>query len=124
MKKIALYLLVVSLGWFPIQVSYASSSFAFIQDASSLSSVSNQISNTQKNTHCHTQEKAVAMTCCDGATSCSQMEHDCTNSINFVAMTQEFSSNVLISNNTLQRSFTHRLVSSLAQLEYRPPRFI
>jgi len=123
MKKIALYILVVSLGWFPIQVSYASS-FSLNQGSSSLSTFTNSISHIEKSSHCHTQDKADEMSCCDNASYCSQMGHDCSNSINFVAMTQEFPPIRLYSNATLQLSFNHRLVSSTAQLEYRPPRFI
>jgi len=122
MKKLVLHILIVSLTWLPVQVTFAVSVVNPEKDVISLSAAAEQTN------HCDMSSSAQELTdnCCadnmDGG--CSHMEHDCHQSISFVAMTQNYlSNNFLLS--TVQRTIFNQNLNSIPSLSaYRPPQIV
>ena len=124
MKKISLYILIISLGWLPIQVT-ASSSFFVSTSATApteLTSLSVGQSDLAKSAHCETQQSV--SDCCNDVNGCSHIDHDCNHCVSFVAMSQDFQTKILSSTYYLQHSYSQPLIGSSSHSEYRPPRSV
>ena len=119
MKKISLYILIVSLTWLPVQVTFAVSIVDIEKEVTFLSASTGQAN------HCNMTESTheLAENCCTESmdTGCSQMEHDCHQSVSFVAMAQNYLTNNFLVSTTEKTIFNQNLNSIPSLSAYRPP---
>ena len=121
-KKISLYLLVASLTWLPVQVTFASS-FVMSSNTAMQSTLTSPIAfNSQqqleKSSHCDTTQHE--KDCCSDGGACSQMD-DCNHCVSFIAMTLDAQQNFSPQQYTIQAIYNQRLTSVTSLSAYRPP---
>lgn len=121
-KQISLYLLIASLTWLPVQVTFASSfvmpsNSAMLSDLSSVSTNSHQ--QLDKSSHCDTTQHE--KDCCNNGGACSQMDHDCNHCVSFVAMAQATQQKFSATHYPIQTIYNQRLTGITRLSAYRPP---
>lgn len=127
-KKISLYILIASLTWLPIQVAFASS-FGMSSNTAKETTLTSSMLNVsvskqssqqlEKSSHCDTTQHE--KDCCSQGGACSQMDHDCSHCVSFVAMAQDVQQNNHPQNFTIRTSYNHRLTGVTSFSAYRPP---
>lgn len=138
-KKLSLYLLVISLAWLPVQVTFASS-FVISSHAAadiisihseavqsnlseaSYSKVGNFKTGLADSSHCESIQKE--KNCCEQSSACSQMGHDCTHCVSFIAMMQDAQQKFTTQSYTNNNTYNQRLTGVKNLSTYRPPCFI
>ena len=130
-KQISLYLLIASLTWLPIQVTFASA-FVLSSNVATHNNSTPQFANVSQTdkvsqsaqpsddmSHCKTMQDK--KDCCSDGGTCSQMDHDCNHCVSFVTIAQDaqqkFSPQHYTNHNIYNQSLTG--VTSLSA--YRPP---
>ena len=125
-KKISMFLLVISLGWFPIQVTFATS---FVipdsnaaQAATAASHATHKIkSNTDKSiAHCNMHKEL--KDCCSNNSACEKSDQDCGHCLHFIAMTHERQQAIFLPLYAVQNSYAYTLSGITNISAYRPPR--
>ncbi len=132
-KKISIFLLVISLGWFPVQVTFATS---FVMSDSSVARVARQVDTPTSLHAAHKAEKYTAdksmahcdmheknfKDCCSSDSACAQADQDCGHCLNFIAMTPEKQQAIFIPLYAVQNSYAYTLSGITNISAYRPPR--
>lgn len=118
MKKISIFVLLISLAWLPIQVAFASSFVSSMQDSAIESASLHQ----EETSHC--QMEQAMPDCCGEDSACNQMDNSCHQSVSFVAVTQDPHQTILYSSYSDKNIYNHPMISLSSLSAYRPPRFI
>ncbi len=131
-KKISILFLVVSLGWFPIQVTFATS---FVMSGSNTvgvaaptvtalhaahKSLKNNDNIKQSMAHCNKHKKLTD--CCSGDSACGQDDRDCGHCLHFIAMMHERQPAIILPLYAVQNSYAYALSGITNISAYRPPR--
>ncbi len=130
-KKISIVFLVVSLGWFPIQVTFAAS---FVMSGSNTArviapaalhaahkSLKNNDNLKQSMAHCSMHKEL--KDCCSSDLACdTNNEQDCGHCLHFIAMTHERQQAIILPLYAVQNSYAYALSGITNISAYRPPR--
>jgi len=126
-KKISMLFLVVSLGWFPIQVTFATSFVLPIQSNTLTSSISsNQViqnllqKDETKQTNCKMHK--MVSDCCHENSLCNSSGQDCSNCVSFIAMAHEQQQTYIIPLYSSHYTQNYGLSGLAVISNYRPPR--
>ena len=118
MKKISIFILLISLAWLPIQVAFASSYVSFMSDSTIESASLHQ----EEPSHCK-MEQAMP-DCCGEDSACTQMDNGCHQSVHFVAVTHDANQPILYSKYSSNNTYNIPMIGLSSLSAYRPPRFI
>lgn len=134
-KKISMALLIVSLGWLPVQVASASSFFmsdsnaakvmVAMQADSGLSLAVHENHNTEKSTaeksavHCEMHK--ITKDHCTNKSACNS-DQDCEHCLHFMAMAQVQQQANFLPFYSIQNSYAYSLSGITNVSAYRPPR--
>lgn len=129
-KKISILFLVVSLGWFPIQVTFAAS---FVMSGSNTArvtvpaalhaahkSLKNNGNLKQPMAHCSMHKEL--KDCCSSDLTCDTNEQDCGHCLHFIGMTHERQQAIFLPLYAVQNSYAYALSGITNISAYRPPR--
>ena len=117
MKKISLFILLISLAWLPVQVAFASS---FVSSLTSELQITQQ--EQDKKPHC--QMEQVLADCCGQDSACNQMDNGCHQSGSFIAITAEASHSIFTPHHKTQNTYNYPMIGLSSLSAYRPPRLI
>ncbi|MBN4080204.1 hypothetical protein JYT31_00930 [Beggiatoa alba] len=119
-KKITMYLLIASLGWFPIQVTFASS---FIMPAKVMLQADPQSSTTAQSNQ---DKKGCDMhkfvkDCCSSNSACNPGDQECGHCLSFIAMTHDQQQINFPPRYVIQNEYAYCLTGMTNIPAYRPP---